>query len=466
MTSRSAVTEFTVEQAGALLRSRRLSPEELTAGVLDRIEQTEPVVHAYVSVTADEAMAAARHAAAELRAGRDRGPLHGVPVAIKDIFDVRGLPTLCGSLARADAPPAIDDAVAVARLRDGGATLIGKTVTQEFAAGVLSPPTRNPWDPSRVPGGSSGGSAASVAAGSSLAALGSDTGGSIRIPASVTGIVGLKPTYGRVRTSGVFPLAWSLDTVGPLTRTVIDAALVLDALLGQDSSNPASTAAFERTSDLGGTRLGVPRAHFFDRLHTDVRAAVEQALHLFAQLGAEVVETPWPEAVAARAVGFLLNRIETVAVHEPMLRDRPDRLALLNPDLRLRLQAGRFIPATAYVHALRARGAVKRSVARLFREQRLDALIAPTLPATAVLAERSAIVHDDGEEPVASGYTRLTMPFNATGQPVLSVPCGFDRTGLPIGVQIAGRPFAEAQLCRIGHAFERAAGWYERRPPL
>ncbi len=467
----SVDTFLTIRQAGALFRCGRLSPVDLTVAVLDRIDKTEASLHAYVEILADWAMASAREAEAALYRGEDRGPLHGIPVAVKDIFDVEGVPTRCGSRARFDAPQAAEDAPSVARLREAGAIVIGKTVTQEFAAGVVSAPARNPWDPARIPGGSSGGSAAAVASASCLAALGYDTGGSVRIPASVTGIVGLKPTYGLIETRGVFPLSWSLDTVGPLARSVDDAALVLEAL----SRTPLDVASFEQETDgerhgdgrpLRGVRLGVSRPHFFDRIQPDVRATVDAAIGQMEGLGAEIIETPWAEAAAARAVAFLINRVETAAVHEEMVRTAPDRLALLGPDLRLRLEAGLLIPAAFYLRALRARRLVGVSIARLFATHRLDGLVVPTLPATAVAAEAAAIAHGDGEEPLATGYTRLTMPFNATGQPVLALPCGLDRVGMPIGLQIVGRPFRERALCRIGRAYERAAGWHQRRPPI
>ncbi|HKG27247.1 MAG TPA: amidase, partial [Thermomicrobiales bacterium] len=312
--------DLSIQRAGASLRNGSLSAVELTESTLRRIAQTEPALHAYVHVLAEEALAAARQADADLRAGTDRGPLHGIPIAIKDIFDVRGVPTRCGSRVREQAAPAAEDAVSVARVRAAGAVIIGKTTTQEFAAGVVSAPARNPWDPSRIPGGSSGGSAAAVAAGSATAAFGSDTGGSIRNPASLCGIVGLKPTYGTVSTRGVFPLAWSLDTVGPLARTVEDAALVFDAIADQ----PGRNATAEIGEGLRGLRLGVPRLHFYDRLQSAVRAAVEAALVVFADLGAEVVETPWADAQVARATSFVINRVETVGVHGAGVRATRD----------------------------------------------------------------------------------------------------------------------------------------------
>jgi aspartyl-tRNA(Asn)/glutamyl-tRNA(Gln) amidotransferase subunit A len=424
----------------------------LTASTLRRIEQTEPAIHAYVHVLTEEALTAASQADSELRAGTDRGPLHGIPIAIKDIFDVRGVPTKCGSRARDLSPPAVDDAVSVARVRAAGAIILGKTTTQEFAAGVVSDPARNPWDPTRIPGGSSGGSAAAVAAGSAIAAFGSDTGGSIRNPASLCGGVGLKPTFGTVSTRGVFPLAWSLDTVGPLTRTVEDAALVLNVI----ADPPVRDATAEIGGGLRGVRLGVPRPHFFDRLQSSVREAVEGALAVFAGLGAEVIETPWADAAAARATSFLINRVETVGVHGAAVRVSPD---LYGEELVLRVQANALYPAEGYVRALQARSAIRSSIARLFATHWLDALIVPTAPGTAVPADDLFVVDDTGHrEHVSLAYTRLTMPFNATGQPVLAIPCGRDAAGLPIGLQIAGRPYAEARLCRIGAAYENAEG--------
>jgi aspartyl-tRNA(Asn)/glutamyl-tRNA(Gln) amidotransferase subunit A len=455
--------ELTVRELGNRFRSGELSPVAVTDAALARIALTEPSLHAFVLVMEQEARMAAGRAEIELRGGQDRGLFQGVPIAVKDIIDIAGLPTRCGSPTRERAAPAGDDASVVARLREAGAVLVGKTVTQEFAAGVVSAPARNPWDPTRIPGGSSGGSAVAVAARVCFAALGSDTGGSIRIPASVTGIVGLKPTYGVIPTGGVFPLSWSLDTVGPLARTVKDAALLFDAMA------PDGTATAVPPADgdsLEGLRVGVARPFFFDRLQPGVRRAVDAAIVLLGELGATVVDTPWTEAPAARAVAFLLNRIETTAVHEETLRHHPGDLALLNPDLRLRLQSGALLPATLVYRAQRAREAVKRSMADLFERHRLDALVTPTLPATAIAADRLLITYEDGDEPVTGGYTRLTMPFNATGQPALSLPCGFDDDGLPVGLQLAGRPYQEAALCGIGAAYERAAGWHRQRPPL
>jgi len=466
----SSLADLTVIEAGAGLRAGSFSSRELTTAVLTRIEATEDQLHAYVEVRADEALAVADRADEDFRTGLDLGDLHGIPIAVKDIFDVAGVPTRCGSRVREDASPAARDAVAVANARAGGAVLLGKTVTQEFAAGVVSVPARNPWDPSRIPGGSSGGTGAAVAAGSAMAGFGSDTGGSIRNPASVNGVVGLKPTYGAVSKRGVFPLAWSRDTVGPIAKRVEDAAGFFDVIGGYDladlgsSSNRSARAASGIGQDIRGLRIGVSRPFFFDRLTPGVERAMESAIAALRQMGAELIEAPWADAGAARAASFVINRVETIGVHEEGLREHPELYA---SELLLRLEANILYPAIGYVQAQQARAAVKHSMAAHFAEHRLDALIAPACPGTAAPADDLSVVYaDGGRESVMLAYTRLTMPFNATGQPVLAVPCGFDELGLPIGMQIAGRPFDEAGVCRIGHAYEQAAGWFNRRPPM
>lgn len=461
--------DLTMTRAIAEMRAKRLSSAELTRSTLDRLAASEGRLHAYVVVLEAEAMAAAKAADAKVARGDRLGPLHGVPIAVKDIFDLAGQPTRCGSRVREDAPAATADAESVALARAAGAVFIGKTVTQEFAAGVISPPARNPWNPERIPGGSSGGSGAAVAAGSAMAAFGSDTGGSIRNPAAINGIVGLKPTFGAVDRRGVFPLSWSLDTVGPLARTVEDAARFLDVIAasGPGRSGPAAAApdaARELRDGIIGLRIGVSRTFFADHLQPDVERAFEAALGQLRDLGAEVVDADWADASAARTVSFVVNRVECAAVHEGGLRRHPE---LYGDELRLRLESNTLYPAEGYLRALRARTLVKRSIAALFATHRLDALVTPTSPAVAAPADDLTVVYADGfRETVNLAYTRFTMPFNATGQPALAVACGFDGQGLPIGMQIVGRPFAEARICRIGHAYEEAAGWSRRRPPL
>lgn len=455
----SDILTLSISELGKAYRRRALSPAEVTDACLTSIEQTEPDLHAWVEVSAKKARSEARAAETDLMAGVDRGPLHGVPVGIKDIFDVAGLPTRCGSPARAHQTPVTSDSDSVAALRVGGAVFLGKTVTQEFAAGVISPPARNPWDPTRIPGGSSGGSAAALAARSCFAAMGSDTGGSIRIPAAACGVVGFKPTYNSLSAAGVYPLSWSLDTVGPLTTSVADARLTWSVLAGREAT-PIEVA------DLRGFRVGVAGPFFLDNVQPAIRDAVTSAVVTLQTLGAEIVDTVWQEAAAARAIGFLLNRAETAVVHGALARDEPEIFSQYNPDLRLRVTAGGILPAEHYVNSIRKRVVVRDSMARLFREHRLNALVAPTLPTTAVPAADMTISDTGLDEGIGAAWTRLTMPFNTTGQPVLAMPVGFDALGLPIGIQLAGAPGREDELFAIGQVLENALGVQATLPPM
>jgi aspartyl-tRNA(Asn)/glutamyl-tRNA(Gln) amidotransferase subunit A len=429
------------------------------------MEATEPAIHAWVTVDAEGALSAAQEAERELRSGIDRGPLHGIPVGVKDIFDVAGLPTRCGSAARDDAAPAAVDAPTVHALRQGGAVIQGKTVTQEFAAGVISAPARNPWDTSRSPGGSSGGSAAAVAVGSCLAALGSDTGGSIRIPAAACGVTGFKPAFGRLDVTGVYPLSWSLDTIGPIAHDVSDTWLTWQVLSGALEDSSAIEGPADRT-DVRAWRVGVPRAFFFEWLQPDLIAMVERAIDALRDTGATVFDVEWPLAAAARACSFVINRIEGAAVHEAMAVSDPDRFRRVGEELRLRVAVGRAVPAALYIEAARVREVVRDSIAELFARHQIHALLAPTLPTVAVSADLPVVAGTGRQESVGFAHTRLTMPFNATGQPVLALPCGADAAGLPVGLQLAGRPGDDATLFRMGRVVEGTVGGPLPRPPL
>ncbi|CAN5558789.1 amidase [soil metagenome] len=431
--------------AASLLRSRKLSAVELLDSVLMRLDQTEETLHAYVTLQRDEARHEATACDEELAKGETRGPLHGIPVGIKDIYDVRGVPTRCGSKSRESIAPSERDSDVVAQLRAAGAIILGKTTTQEFAAGVVSDPTRNPWDPSRIPGGSSGGSAAAVSAGSALGAMGSDTGGSIRIPASLCGIVGLKPTYGTVSTRGIYPLSWSLDTAGPLAKTVDDAELLFNVIRGGNSASKAS----RRNTQF---RVGVPRGHFFERLQPGVAAAIETSISALKTTGVVVVDTPWPGASRARACSFIINRVETAAVHKQFLTEHGN---LYGEQLRSRIESSALFPATGYTTAIQARRQLNLEARALFAKYKLDALLTPATPGTAARAKHTFVNYPDGtEEHVSMAYTRLSMPFNVTGQPALSIPCGLDELGLPVGLQLAGRPLDERRLCDLGRLAE------------
>lgn len=458
-----ALLDQSIREVSAGFHDGRWTPPEIAAASLERLAQTEPRVQAWALVDAERALVDAARAESELRSGIDRGPLHGIPMGIKDIFDVAGWPTRCGSAARHDAPPAGNDATTIAALRDAGAVLLGKTVTQEFAAGVISKPARNPWDIARVPGGSSGGSAVAVALGVCYGAMGSDTGGSIRIPAAACGVVGFKPTFGELDVTGVYPLSWSLDTVGPLARNVDDAWIIWRALLGDAGQGQALHPSDVR---LDGMRIGLLGQFFLQSVQPDIGDLTAGAAAALQRRGATIIEVEWAEADAARAAAFVLNRVETAAVHERTAREEPERFARFGSDLRLRVAAGLQVPAALYVKAERARIEVRESIARLFADHTLDAVLAPALPTTAVLAERPVIEGTGLEESIGAAWTRLTMPFNATGQPVLAVPAGFDRLGLPVGVQIAGRPGAETTIFEIGRALEQELDLGDWRPPL
>jgi aspartyl-tRNA(Asn)/glutamyl-tRNA(Gln) amidotransferase subunit A len=461
--SDESLLDLGIRAAGDGFRQRSWSPVDLVRAALERIEATEPELHAWVLVDPDEALRAAARAEQELLSGTDRGPLHGIPIGIKDIFDVAGWPTRCGSAARDDVASAAANASSVQALLDGGAVLLGKTTTQEFAAGTISPPARNPWNSSRIPGGSSGGSAAAVTVGACLGAMGSDTGGSIRIPAAACGVTGFKPAFGQLDIAGVFPLSWSLDTVGPIARTVDDTWIMWKVLLGDDPRARVPLAPGQRDRPC---RIGVPRTFFFDFLHPDVRSAVDAAIETLDDAGLEIVETPWPEAAAARACGFVINRVETAAVHERAAIEDPERFSRYGADLRLRVAAGRTVPATVYLKATGARAILRDSMAHLFSEHEIDAVLAPTLPTGAIEADRLVIEGTGLDESVGVAWTRLTMPFNATGQPVLAVPCGLDSDGLPVGLQLAGIPGQESALFETALLVERALDFHRSYAPL
>ena len=447
-----------------------LSAVELMESVLDRMSVIPAEYHPYVVVRDRAELMAEAAESDRARAADEVGPLHGIPIGIKDIVDVCGLPTKCGSRSMEDCAPAIEDAPLVRGFKAAGGIILGKTVTQEFAAGTISAPSRNPWDLDRIPGGSSGGSAAAIGAGMALLTIGTDTGGSIRCPASVCGVTGLKPTYGTVSRRGIYPLAWSLDTAGPIARTVADSAIALDTISGHDPLDPGSapvrhrSAAAEIGQDIRGLRIGMPRLFFYDKLEAELSRIFDAAADCLRELGAQIIEADWDLAAEARAVSMVINRAETSAVHDRRVRTHPE---LVGDEWRLRVKAGLLLPATTYLQAHQARIVVRQSVANYFNQHRLDAMIMPATAGTAARADDPYLTYADGtREHVLSGYTRMTMPTNATGQPSISVPAGFTSAGLPIGMQIVGRPFAEARICRIGHAYEQAARWIDRRPAL
>jgi aspartyl-tRNA(Asn)/glutamyl-tRNA(Gln) amidotransferase subunit A len=453
-------------EAAAAVRSRRVSPIELTQACLDRIESLEPVLHASVSVDADRALAAARTAEREIEAGRYRGFLHGIPIAIKDNYDTVGVATRNGSRVFADRMPGAD-ATTWGRLRDAGAVLLGKATMSEAAWGVDFPAVRNPWDVQRNPGLSSGGSGAAVGAGLCFMAMGSDTGGSIRIPAGLSGVVGLKPTYGRVPRTGVMPHTWSLDHAGPLTRRVEDAALVLGVIAGHDPGDPGSADVpvgdylRDLPRGLHGLRIGLPREHFWDRMEARVDTVVRQALRDLEKLGAQMKPVSIPHMAGALG-GILVTEMASVTAWHDKYLKQPASRARYTPEVRALMDAGKFVFATDFLKAQRLRRVLVDEVRGAF--DGVDVLVTPTLPLCAWNVGDSHVQIAGTPEHVLHACWRYTYPWNLTGLPALSVPCGF-ADGLPVGLQLIGRPFDEAAILGAGHAYQEATRWHEVRPP-
>ncbi|MET7730750.1 amidase [Streptomyces sp. NPDC005402] len=457
--------ELSLTEASRAVRARELSPVELTESVLARIAAVEGRLGAYVTVAADAALAAAVRAEREISGSGPRGPLHGIPMALKDLIDAEGIPTTASSHVRTGHVAERDSRVAE-RLGAAGAVLLGKTHTHEFAYGLTTPQTNNAWDHSRVAGGSSGGSAVAVAAGGATFAMGTDTGGSIRVPAALNGVVGLKPTYGLVPRTGVTSLSWSLDHVGPLARTVQDVALVLSATAGHDPRDPASVSGPMPDrfpgGDLRGLKVGVPRNHYFDRVTPEVEESVRGAIERLAELGAELVDVEIPMARYIQAVQWGLMVPEATAYHERSLRATPDLYAA---DVRILLEAGELTSAGDYLRAQRARTMMRDAWARMF--DGIDVLAAPTVPMTAAEAGQEAVEWADGTtEAVSDSYVRLCAPANITGVPALTLPVGHDRAGLPIGMQLMARPFHDATVLRVGRVYEESVAGAGRLAPL
>ena len=445
--------------------AKTLSPVELVTALLARIEALDPRLNAFIRLDAEGALLAAAQAEKELAAGRSRGPLHGIPVGIKDIIDVAGLPTtahskiLVDNIAEADAP-------VIQKLRQAGAVIMGKLSTHEFAIGGPSfdlpfAPARNPWNREHHPGGSSSGSGAGVAAGLFPLALGTDTGGSVRNPASACGIVGLKPTYGLVSRRGVFPLSFTLDHVGPLTRTVADNALLLDAIAGYDPADPGSAATtsrqFGRLLDRGvrDLRIGFIR-HFHERdlpAHPEVAAALEDVARVLQAEGAQVRSVTLPTLPEFAGINRVILCSEAWSIHAPWLRERPGDYGKL---ARRRLLPGAFMTAGDYVGAQRRRAEVIASVEDRLREYDVLLCASSMDPASRL---------DDPDETARTYPRQARTPFNVTGHPALAMMSGLSRSGLPLSVQFAGRYFDEATVVRVAAAYERATAWHKKKPP-
>ncbi len=457
---------LTIAGAAAGLRTKQFSSTELTKSQLDRILALDAKVNSYITVTPEVALAQAKQADAELAQGTARGPLHGVPIALKDLYTTKGIRTTGHSAVLQDWVPD-SDATVTTRLRQAGATLLGKLAMHEFAFGGPAfdtpfPPARNPWNLDHITGGSSSGSGAALAAGLCLGSLGSDTGGSIRGPASLCGIVGLKPTYGRASRVGVLPLSWSLDHVGPMTRTVEDCALMLQAIAGHDPKDPASAnvpvSDYSASLKAGakGLKLGVPRSWFAEGEGTapETLAALDAALKVLEGLGATVVELDGQPFIDARAANTTILVAEAYAYHEQNLKTQPENYG---SSVRSRFRAGALISAADYIQALRARTVICATVAGML--ETVDAIVSPSSPAPAP-------TFADFSPDSMFKNPSFTNPYNLTGLPAISIPCGFSALGLPIGLQIATKPFTEALTLQIAYAYEQATDWHTMRPSL
>jgi aspartyl-tRNA(Asn)/glutamyl-tRNA(Gln) amidotransferase subunit A len=465
----------TLAEAARQLRAGEVTSVALTEGCLRRIEQVDGVLKACVTIMADAALEQARAADAALAAKRIRSPLHGLPLAIKDLFATKGVHTMAGSGVLADWIPD-EDATAVTKLAEVGAISLCKTNTHEFAYGTLTPPTRNPWDTTRAPGGSSGGTAAAVASGEALGGLGTDTGGSIRIPAGFCGVTGLKPTYSLVGRGGVVPLSESYDHAGPIAWTVKDCALLLDAIAGYDptDSDSADVPLLDFAAALGdrltpedaarGTRIGIPDRFFYDLIDDEVAAALEAARATFERLGAALVEVAMPDGVDdLLSIYRAVQRPEAYTYHTDMgwLAERADKY---HPETLANLKLGAEYSAADYIRAQQRRRAFTDAMRQILRQ--VDVLLTPTLAIPAPLADEYGSAFVVRGQTLEGGSLRFTLPFNLTGQPALSIPCGFSAGGLPIGAQLVAAHFNEPTLLRLGHAFQRATDWHTRRPVL
>jgi aspartyl-tRNA(Asn)/glutamyl-tRNA(Gln) amidotransferase subunit A len=444
-----------VPEIAAALRSQDVTAVTLAEQFLAREAEARDRLHSFVAIDASQLLDQAAVCDAELSAGHDRGPLHGIPVGIKDIIDVKGYPTRCGSPLY-PSTPADCDATVVSRLRDAGAVIAGKTTSHELACGVVTSPVSNPWNLDHVPGGSSGGSGAAVAAGLVPVGLGSDTGGSIRIPAALCGTVGLKPTFDLLPLAGILPLSTTLDHVGPLGATVTDCAHAMSALVadGTDFSDGLDRG-------IAGMRFGVLTEEPFSPLQPDVESNFHAAVDVLRSLGADCVDITIPELTHTLAAEFGIIPLEAFEYHEQSLRQRPFDI---DPEIRTLLTAGAVLPGSVYRRACAARVAIARAITAAMTVHRLDALVAPTLPATASPKADTEHSYGDVSEPIAASYVRTTAPFNLSGQPAISVPCGFDREGLPIGLQIATRARHDKLALQVAAAFEQASPSRPRVP--
>lgn len=464
--------QLSLAEAARLVEKKEVSPVDLVEASLERIAAVDQQLHAYITVYEDEAREVAKASETMMAAGHRLGPLHGIPIGIKDMIGLRGLRTTAGSKILADWIPE-EDATVAARMKGAGAIVIGKTNQHEFAWGGTSANPHygfvsNPWNPERFPAGSSGGSGAAVAARTCYGALGTDTGGSIRLPSAVNGIAGIRPTIGRVSNHGVVPLAWSMDTVGPMARTVEDCAIMFNVIAGHDPKDNgcANVPVDDYTADLErgveGIRIGIVPGYFFHHLQPAVHDAVREGLGTLEQLGASVIDVDIENIHGNISAQLTVESCEPSAYHQRWLRERPEEYG---EDVRLLLELGEMHLATHYIQAQRYRNLLRGEFLEAFKS--VDVFICPTLPFTATpIGEMSVTIENDVEEDMLAAIMQFTGVPSLTGLPSLNVTCGYDGDNLPIGMQVIGRPFDEATLFRVGAAFQGATDFHTRAPAL
>jgi aspartyl-tRNA(Asn)/glutamyl-tRNA(Gln) amidotransferase subunit A len=459
-------------QLSRLIQNKEISPVEIVKAHLSRIERLEPTLNSFITLLSNEALAEARKAEKEIRRGRCRGPLHGIPMAVKDLFSVKGVRNTLGSKIF-DRSVADVDSTLIARLKKSGAILLGKLNMNPLAYGPIAKERdydyghmHNPWNPEYISGGSSGGSGSATASGQVTVALGSDTGGSVRIPCALCGLVGLKPTYGRLSRYGLATLSWSLDHAGPMTRTVEDCALAMNAMAGYDPKDPSSARVpvpdYTKAliENIKGLRVGIPKEYFMVPLDPQIKHSVLKALDRLRELGATVTEVSWPLYPYYESISTKLLMAEGTASHRKLVTEGGS--GLYDP-LRLRLEAGFFISAPDYIQAQQARVLFNRESLDLF--EKVDVLAGPTTPIIATKIGVTDVTVDNTNMGVIAAHTQYTSSFNLNGFPAITLPCGFSE-GFPVGLQLVGRPFDEETVLRTAHAYEQATEWHKRRPSL
>ncbi len=468
---RTELCYLPASQLSGLVQRKEVSPVEVVAAHLARIEATESTLNSFITLLSEQALASAKTAEGEIQAGNYRGPLHGIPITLKDLYYVKGVRNTSGSKIFHDFVPDFDSTI-TSKLRDAGTITLGKTNTHQFAYGITGEnpdygDMHNPWSPDRITGGSSGGSVSSVSSGQSTLTMGSDTGGSIRVPSALCGLAGLKPTYGRLSRYGLTALSWSQDHPGPIARTVADCALLMNATAGHDPKDPATSHApvpdytQALTGEVNGLRIGVPREFFDVPLDPEVEGAVRRAIAVLEEMGGVVKEVSWPMYRYATPIATIIQMAEATSYHADLVRSRGSEYA---PPVRLLLEAGFFLSAPQLNRAQQARTLFVKQSLELFRD--VDVLAGPMTPITAHKIGAAEVTVGATKMTPRAALTQYTRPYNLSGFPAMSVPCGFSAEGMPIGLQLGARPFAEETLLRVAHAYEQATEWHKMRPPL